>query len=205
MYFRKGFLKTKWGTKWEDAWSTCAQFSDWLVMRRQGDVSQGLISSVLRLQLVWGLPVLQAVGFFPLVGVLVSVKQLRNVLDTICVLQGGTKDSLTLPFGCSICSNCYQFFLPNCYRLLLQVHILLVINSWPSILWLRAGLENLNFATNKRQAQAKAHFQLIPNSTPALCNYRSIFHAYRFAFLDILYKSYNMVWVVFLAGFFHSV
>ena len=168
-------------------------------------MSQGLTPSVLRLQPVWGLPVLQAVGFFPLVGVLVAVKQLRNVLDTICVLQGGTKESLTQPFGCSICSNCYQFFLPNCYRILLQVHILRVINSWPSILWLRVGLENLSFSTNKRQAEAKAHFQLIPISTPALCNYKSIFHAYRFAFWDILYKSCHMVWVIFLAGFFHSV
>ena len=44
-------------------------------------MSQGLASSILRLQPVWGLCAHGhlAVNFFHLVGVLVSVKQLRNV------------------------------------------------------------------------------------------------------------------------------
>ena len=37
-----------------------------------------------------------AVSFFPLVEVLVSAEQLRNVHQTLIYLQGGTKDSVTL-------------------------------------------------------------------------------------------------------------
>ena len=48
-------------------------------------VSRGLTSSVLSLQLVWGLPARghHAVNFFHLVRVLVSVEQLRNVHQTL--------------------------------------------------------------------------------------------------------------------------
>ena len=48
-------------------------------------MSWGLTSSVLRLQLVWGLPARgrHAVNFFHLVRVLVSAEQLRNVHQTL--------------------------------------------------------------------------------------------------------------------------
>ena len=80
-------------------------------------MSQELTSLILRLQRVWGLPVYghHAVNFFLLVGVLVSVKELRNMPQTlIYVLQGGTKDSVTAIWPI-YCLNCDQFSLPLCY------------------------------------------------------------------------------------------
>ena len=65
-------------------------------------MSQGFTSSILRLQEAWGLRAHghHVVNFFHLMGVLVSVKQLRNVHQTlIYVLQGGTKDPVTLLYG----------------------------------------------------------------------------------------------------------
>ena len=60
-----------------------------------GEVSQRLTSSVLRSQQVWELHAHdhQVVTFFPLVGVLVSVKQLRKCTSdiVISVLQRGAK------------------------------------------------------------------------------------------------------------------
>lgn len=70
----------------------------------------GIAPSVLRLQPVWGLPVLQADGLFPLVGVLVCVKQLRKCVEYICVLQGGTKSlyHLAVLFVQIVTSSSYQ-------------------------------------------------------------------------------------------------
>ena len=56
----------------------------WLVDDEVTGKYQGLTSSVLRFQLVWGLPAYghHAVNFFHLVGVLVSAEQLRNMHQT---------------------------------------------------------------------------------------------------------------------------
>ena len=59
----------------------------------------GLMSSVLRLQPVWVLCAHghHAVNFFHLMRVLISAEQLCNAHQpVICVLQGGTKESVTL-------------------------------------------------------------------------------------------------------------
>ena len=91
--------------------------------------------------------------------ILVSVKQIRNVYQTL--LSMSFREELKILWFCYMADRLLKLspvLLAQCHLLilLLHAHILPVLKSWASLLWLRGGLGDKSFSTNKRQGRESA-------------------------------------------------
>ena len=144
MSFKKVVLKAKWGRRVTGCViSLCTIFclaggevTEWC--HRGWHPSQAPVA--LEAACSWSLST-----SFHLVGVSVTLKQPRKCGSgsAVQVLQGGAKHSVTA-IWLVYCLNSYQFSCSNCY---------FCIHSWFRLLWLRVGLGDHSFSTNKGQAE----------------------------------------------------